>query len=343
MGEGWYLIFRLSGSLYGVDAASVLETVMLPELALVEEAPPYIRGVFNLRGRVAPVIDIGIKFGHKPEPYNLNDIVVVMESGGALAGVIGNEAVEVREIRANDIEVLPPYAHGEAQGAGFILGEAKSGADLIMILDISRLLSTGQGVAGPAPALMEAETLISGHPAFCPEAGPVERLAFRERALKLMKSPEEAAAEGLIPLAVAGMEGEYIAFEMSSVAEFSDITAVAPVPCCPPHIMGSMNLRGNIVTLIDIRAVLGMPRANTAGLKKAVIAGLGGTYAGAAVEDVFDVVFLLPSAVMPMPRTAKDKGERYVLGAAPYAGKFMTVINLSMLLQSEELVVDEGA
>lgn len=343
MGGGYYLIFSLSGSLYGVDAASVLETVMLPELAAVQEAPPYIRGVFNLRGRVAPVIDIGIKFGHKPEPYNLNDIVVVMESGGALAGVIGNEAVEVREIRASDIEALPPYAHGEAPGAGFILAEAKSGADLIMILDIPRLLSTGQGVAGTAQALVEAETPLSGHQAFCPEAVPALRRAFRERALKLMKVPEEAAAEGLIPLAVAGMEGEYIAFEMSSVAEFSDITAVAPVPCSPPHIMGSMNLRGNIVTLIDIRAVLGMPQANTAGLKKAVIAGLGGTYAGAAVEDVFDVVFMLPSAVMPMPRATKDKAERYVMGAAPYAGKFMTIINLSMLLQSEELVVDEGA
>ncbi len=343
MGKGYYLIFRLSGSLYGVDAASVVETTMLPELTPVDECPPYIAGVFNLRGRVMPVIDIGIKFGHKAEPYKLDDLVVVMASGGAQAGIIANEAIEVREIPPSEIEALPPYAHGELSGGSFILGEAKSGNDLIMILDISGLLSSGHGVASAAPGPAEVEKTLSWHPAFCPDAGIVERRVFRERALKLMRAAGEAAAAGLIPLAVAGMEGEYLAFEMSTISEFSDITAVAPVPCCPPHIMGSMNLRGNIVTLVDIRGVLGMPAANIAGMKKAVIAGLDGTYAGAAVEDIFDVVFLPPSAMLPPPQTAKDKGERYVLGAAPYAGKFMTIINLSMLLQSEELVVDEGA
>src|SRR5665811_2304944 len=64
-----YLIFGHRGARYGLNVRAVREIVWLPELSPIEELPPYIAGVFNLRGRIVPVMDLGLRFGHPREPY----------------------------------------------------------------------------------------------------------------------------------------------------------------------------------------------------------------------------------------------------------------------------------
>ncbi|WP_269087644.1 chemotaxis protein CheW [Solemya pervernicosa gill symbiont] len=65
---------------------------------------------------------------------------------------------------------------------------------------------------------------------------------------------------------------------------------VSPLPCCPPHILGAMSLRGDLLTLIDPRAALNLPPAD--GGNRAVVGRIGEQAVGLAVDEVHDVVYL---------------------------------------------------
>ena len=63
-----YLMVGFRDSRYALEAVAVREIVWLPRLEPIVEQPPHVRGIFNLRGRVVPVIDLGVRFGYGPSP-----------------------------------------------------------------------------------------------------------------------------------------------------------------------------------------------------------------------------------------------------------------------------------
>ena len=60
----------------------------------------------------------------------------------------------------------------------------------------------------------------------------------------------------LLGLAVVELGDELFGVELAAVQEFCEIVQLTPIPCCPPHILGAISLRGDLVTLIDPRAAL---------------------------------------------------------------------------------------
>ena len=83
------------------------ESVWLPELTPVEEAPPYIAGIFSLRSQIIPVTDLNLRFGHPALPYRLSDQIVVLELDQLLMGLIVSEVIEVIEISHDTIQPPP--------------------------------------------------------------------------------------------------------------------------------------------------------------------------------------------------------------------------------------------
>jgi purine-binding chemotaxis protein CheW len=347
------LIFDLDGARFGVDATRVLESVWLPELAPVEEAPTWVAGVFSLRGRIVPVADLNLRFHHPAQPYQPSDQVVVLECDHQAMGVIVNEVREVIEISAAAVQAPPQF---EAVGpAHLVIGEARVGDDLVTLLDASRLShlpvasphdfpATGHSEApSPEPGADdessgEHEPRLEPARHFCPEATPEMRALFRARATALSNATidEDGARVGL---AVVELGGECFGIELAAVQEFCDIVRLSPIPCCPPHILGAINLRGKLLTLIDPRAALNLPPAPHGG--KAVVASLNGLPVGLAVDELHDVVYPRREELQPPPATLRQLSGSEITGTAPYAGRVITVLDLPSLLAREEWIVNE--
>lgn len=322
------LIFDLDGERFGLDATRVRETVWLPELTPVEEAPPWVVGLFGLRGAVVPVADLHLRLGRPARRYRSSDQVVVLEADSLPMGLIVGEVLEVVELAADAIQP-PPQFDGKAQGhAHLVTGEARVGDGLVTLLDVSRLIHLPDASA-PAD--------VAERPAQADPATPEERALFHARAMALM---ETAAGEedSRLGLAVVELDGECFGVELAAVREFRDVGRLSPIPCCPPHILGAMSLRGDLVTLIDLRAALGLP-AESKGGGKAVVARIGEQAVGLAVDEVHDVVYLRQAELQPPPPALRERRE--ITGTAPYAGRMMTVLDLPALLAREEWIVNE--
>ncbi len=178
---------------------------------------------------------------------------------------------------------------------------------------------------------------------YCPSATPKERELFRVRAENLRQAIAlSSEVTGLTPFAVIGLGGEYFGVDVRCVQEFTEIRNLTSIPCCPSHIVGNMNLRGEIVTLVDIRSVLNLSVAPVKVGSQTMVVQVGDVVAGLAVDEVQEVVYLHPSAITEVPIALPPLGHSSLRGTAPYANTRLSVLDLPKLLNGDELVVNEA-
>jgi purine-binding chemotaxis protein CheW len=345
MDKQYLFIFSIHNSLFAIDAMAVREIFNLTEITPLEETPPYIVGVANLRGRIIPVMDLNLRFGRAPEKYHLTDGMVVVDVEGQTAGMIVNEVHDVITIMSEDIDPLPFCSREGESTTHFVVGEAKVGEDIIIILDHSRLLTQIEKDEAPA-ARLEMQNgkfnsaLQTPHSAFS-DVSPEEKAIFRGRAVDLMNKTDEEDLSELQPVVVVGLSGEYFGIDLKSVQEFSPIINLTPVPNCPEHVIGNMNLRGSILTVMDIRGCLGMLAGRFSRSGKVVVTSANDIFVGVAVDDIYDIAYLGLSDLSPLPASVGSVVEKYAKGTAHYGGRAMTVLNLPEIIKEGSLIVNE--
>jgi purine-binding chemotaxis protein CheW len=131
--------FQVGRETYGVPITSLHEIVRVPEITAVPDAPDYLEGVINLRGKIVSVMDLRKRFGDKSASVKKNNRILVVEHSGRLAGLIVDSASEVLKIPADAVEA-PPAVFQDG-GLNCVTGLGKVGGRLVVLLDMSKLLS----------------------------------------------------------------------------------------------------------------------------------------------------------------------------------------------------------
>jgi purine-binding chemotaxis protein CheW len=362
-----YLIFKINKSLFGVNTLSVKEIFLLPELTPILEAPPGVLGVIDLRGQVLPVIDLNLRFDQQTNNYSLTTQVIVLEQGQNL-GIIVDEVFEVRNIPAIDIAnqaVLDTNSHQ------FISGVIRSENDILAIIDLANLLkyvfSPNYGarqnypeqpfplrllpsdhLEPPTPShqliLEGAEQIESSSLANSSAQLTSEALSIlRERANRLRQIDEvRQNADNVKNLAIIVLNQEFFSVDLENVREFTNLEQVVPVPCCPSHIIGNMNLRGEILTLIDICQVLNLPPINLGKISQLIVVEVEDLRVGLVIEKVYDTIFVDVEEIDLVPAAIYSTNKKFFQGTLSYQKNMVSILNISKIMQSENLVVDQS-
>jgi purine-binding chemotaxis protein CheW len=140
--EGKYLTFALADEEYGISILKVREIIGMLPITSVPQTPSFVKGVINLRGKVIPIMDLRSKFGMPPIDYTEKTSIIVVDigavSGSIQIGVVVDHVSEVVNIRGDDIEDTPTF--GTSLDTAFILGMAKIGKSVKILLEIDRVL-----------------------------------------------------------------------------------------------------------------------------------------------------------------------------------------------------------
>jgi purine-binding chemotaxis protein CheW len=136
--ETQIVVFELGDERYGLDIATVFEIIRHQPITAVPQAPAFVRGVINLRGRIIPVVDLRDRFGMAEGSLTKATRIVVCEAAGTRLGLIVDGVSEVLMIAAETIETTPDVA--AAGDVGYLRGIAKLGDRLIILLDLDGLL-----------------------------------------------------------------------------------------------------------------------------------------------------------------------------------------------------------
>ena len=149
-----YITFKLGDELFAIDVARVREVLDLSEITRVPTAPPYMRGVVNVRGSAVPVVDLRLKFGlpQTADTVDTRIVVIELELDGELT-VVGGLADSVREVLELDrSEIREPPRIAMRWRADMIEGMGKKGEQFIIVLDIARVFATGDALLVAEPA-----------------------------------------------------------------------------------------------------------------------------------------------------------------------------------------------
>lgn len=137
--ENQLVIFELGGEQYGVGIDTVESIIKLQTITRVPHAPKFVEGVTNLRGVVLPVIDLRKRFGLELEAATKDSRIVVVEVNRLKVGMIVDAVTEV--LRIQDEQIEPPSPMITTLDSAFIQGIAKVDKRLVILLDLSKILS----------------------------------------------------------------------------------------------------------------------------------------------------------------------------------------------------------
>jgi purine-binding chemotaxis protein CheW len=342
-----YLLFELGYSCYGIPTAAVQELFFLPEVTPVPEAPAFMVGVINLRGNILPIVDLQRRLGQAASPYQLTNSIIVVQWQTQRVGLLVNQVYEVQTIADEQVQSNLVYEQWQAAGfQRFVTGVASVNTTLVTLLSPEQLVSStltenarfesnnGDRVAVSSPPMIQPQTNLFAH--LSTDAQQV--LHARLQSLRAAINTQGTIG---IPVTVVRLGGEYFGLSLETVHEFTDIRKVTPVPCCPPHILGNMNLRGEIVTLVDISQVVNLAIDRSNSRRKAIIVRCDEIVVGIAVDDIMDVIHLDPAQISTTPIAVHSTTDDYLQGVASYQDKMIGIINLTKILTSNVLVVNE--
>ena len=130
--------FRIGSEEFGVDILKVQEINRMVEITRVPQAPHYVEGVINLRGKVIPIVDLRKRFNLEVKEYDKNTRIVVVDIGGNIMGMVVDSVSEVLRLPISTIEPPPEIAAGV--NSDYIKGVAKLEDRLLIFLDLSRVI-----------------------------------------------------------------------------------------------------------------------------------------------------------------------------------------------------------
>ncbi|MEC4816073.1 MAG: chemotaxis protein CheW [Scytonema sp. PMC 1069.18] len=358
-----YLIFRLHNLLYGIDATLVQEIFPIPELIPIAGTNTDVIGVFNLRGQVVPVIHLNLLWGYPLEGCNIEDYVIVFQWNSLQIGIVIHQVNEMLELDTEVVEIEPAQELFDNIDTFFLSGVIRVDSDVILLVDAEKIVRHPESLL---TLIWDAEThlnfmaasdseqnndeyqrlegipLPSFYDLYCPDASYQERGVFQQRYFQLQEISKNTEDYLQVkPLAVISWGNEYFGFNLEVVREFTSIYNLTPIPCCPKHIVGNMNLRGEIITLVDIRNVLNLPTTPVRVGSKVVVIEVENIIAGFPVDKVLEVINLNQDEMMPLTSSVSSKSMQYFLGMAPFEAGRLCVLDLQKILNKGGLVVNE--
>lgn len=133
------VIFTIAHEDFGVEILKVQEIIRTLEITRVPQAPAFVEGVINLRGKVIPVIDLRRRFGIESKPHDKDTRILVIEINGMIVGFVVDSVTEVLRIPASTVEPPPSIVAGI--DSEYISGVGKLNDRLLIMIDLDRLLS----------------------------------------------------------------------------------------------------------------------------------------------------------------------------------------------------------
>ena len=132
------------------------------------------------------------------------------------------------------------------------------------------------------------------------------------------------------------LDEETYGINVMQVQEVLRYTEIAPVPGAPEYVLGIINLRGNVVTVIDTRSRFGLPPTDITDNTRIVIIESDEQVVGILVDSVAEVVYLRSSEIDSAPNVGTEESAKFIQGVSNRSGQLLILVDLNKLLSDDE-------
>jgi purine-binding chemotaxis protein CheW len=163
-------------------------------------------------------------------------------------------------------------------------------------------------------------------------------LKRRAHELARMPTDDEAQAGNTIVALSFHLGTETYAIPIQNVRQVRPLERLAPVPCAPDFVMGVVNMRGNILSLLDFRKLLGVAQEGITDLMTIIVVEAAGLEVGIAANRIGEVVWVSMDDLQAPPATIAGLGAEYITGVTAEA---LVLLNLETVMSNERIIVHE--
>jgi purine-binding chemotaxis protein CheW len=132
------------------------------------------------------------------------------------------------------------------------------------------------------------------------------------------------------------LDDETYGINVMQIQEVLRYSEIAPVPGAPHYVLGIINLRGNVVTVIDTRTRFGLVQSDVSDQTRIVVLELEGQVVGVLVDSVAEVVYLKESEIETAPNVGNDESARFIQGVCNKNGELIILVEFEKMLSEEE-------
>ncbi len=305
------LSFLIGDNRYAIEIEFVREIVRMPKLTPVPSSSEDVEGVFELRDEVVPAINIAKKLGVEfevevKESEEDERKVIIYDREGIVAGLIVEKIDEVVAPLKRDI-VSPPETLDEESKKLIKSIYRKSDKELIFILN--------------------EKTIV--------EESELEGIEKTTEKTKKMHSAEEEE-ENIVIFKVGEQE---FGFKILDVHEINRISEITPVPRASSFIEGIINLRGDIVPVINMRTRLSLEKKDCDEFSRVIIVNIDGYKTGLIVDRVEEIKSVPLSSFQEVPEFLTQMVEKELIKSIVSLDdgkRIVTLLKIGKLLSKEE-------
>jgi len=304
--------FEIEDEEYAIDIMHVKEIIKVPNIMPLPKAPDYVIGVMSLRGQLLPVVDLRKKFNYpgasSASASSDSARIVVVEWNGVRTGLRVDSVSQVLRLEVSAIEP-PPVIVGNLDGNCLRgVGKLNGGKRLLMLLDMA--------------AVMPSEALGRIH------EGQTESQSMQETETKKAKIADE------IQVVCFRVNNEEYGFDIMRVQEIIRLREVTGLPQTKKFVEGIINLRGNVIPVVDMRKRFDMATSERNEQNRVVIVNVEGRITGLLVDAVTEVLRINKDQVEAPPAAVSGVDGRFFDGIGKLNGgkRMIVLIKLESLL-----------
>ncbi len=146
----------------------------------------------------------------------------------------------------------------------------------------------------------------------------------------------QAAEDPILQYVTFRLDDETYGINVMQIQEVLRYTEIAPVPGAPDYVLGIINLRGNVVTVIDTRKRFGLSESEVSDHTRIVVLEVEGQVVGILVDSVAEVVYLRQSEIETAPNVGNEESARFIQGVCNKNGELIILVEFEKMLSEEE-------
>lgn len=147
---------------------------------------------------------------------------------------------------------------------------------------------------------------------------------------------DQASDDTVLQYVTFKLDDETYGINVMRIQEVLRYTEIAPVPGSPDYVLGIINLRGNVVTVIDTRRRFALPESEITDATRIVVIEAENQVVGVLVDSVAEVVYLKQSEIETAPNVGNDESAKFIQGVCNKNGELIILVEFEKMLSDEE-------
>lgn len=273
-----YIYFRIGKNFYSLPLESVLEVMDLPKLEYPQKLPANFVGVLKFNNIVVNVLDIRFYLGIELESYSISNKLIIVKTDEILFGLIVDEIVDIVDFEVRKIEHLPFVSENQVIETSYSL-ECRN-ISIINTFALENIIKNGY-----------TEKEVDVCALFPTDKTSLE--LFQKRATTLSQRFDYALTNNVFS------DNKFLSFclnkttyciNLKYIKEVAKAENIIQIPCSPDYIAGLMTLKGDFITIINLKKFLDFSKTDYLEKSKVLIIDADDFKMGFLVDEINDIL-----------------------------------------------------